>query len=112
MELIISVVLSFEKEQSTYMEGFAWLIRNLFACIKIKEVWAFVTYRLSIFLVYPSCGGDFSMTPIILGWLLFSTTTIEDDDLMICTIIYPGMSPPFGEEFLRPLRRMPPVLKL
>jgi len=80
----------------TYMEGFASSIGNLFACIKIKEVLAFVISWLSIFFFSPSDGGDFSMIPTILGWLLYSTTTIEDNDLMICTILYPSMSPIFG----------------
>jgi len=71
----------------------------------------FVIYELSIFLFFPRDGGDFSMIPTIHGWLFYFTTTIKDDSLMICTILYSVMSPLFGEEFSRLTRLLSPVLK-
>ena len=67
MVLIVFFVLSFGKTTRTYMEGFAWLIGNLFALIKIKEVWEFIIYGPSILPSYLNGGGAFFMIYILRG---------------------------------------------
>ena len=52
------------------------------------------------------------MIHISLGSLLSCINTKEDEGLMICTMLFPGMFPPFGEESSRPQRLLHPVLKL
>ena len=112
MVLIVFSVLSFGKAPMIYMEDFTWLIGNLFALIKIKEVWEFVIFEPSILLFYPSDSGDFFMIHILRGWLLSFIIIIEEESLMIYTILSLSMSPFFGEEFPRLPWLSPPASKL
>ena len=52
------------------------------------------------------------MIHIAYGSLLSYITTIEDKGTMLCIILFPGMFPPFQEEFLRPQWVLHPVSKL
>ena len=99
--LIVSVVLSFEKAPRAYMVGFAWLSGNLFALLKMWEVWEFATFEPLILLFFPSGGGVSSMTRILCEWLLSFITTIEEEILMIGTVLLLDMSLFFEEESSR-----------
>ena len=99
----------FWKDNKDIHGGFAWLIGNLFALIKIKEVWEFVIYGPSILPSYPNGGGAFFMIHILRGWLLYFIIIIDEEGFMICTVLFPGMSPLFVEESSRLPWILPPT---